>query len=114
MIAAIYARKSTEQNGVADDAKSVNRQIEHARRFAATQGWSIKEDSVFVDDGISGAKFGVDRPGLARLLNALKPRPQFDVIIMSEVSRVGREQTQTGHVFGEIHRAGVRAFSYLD
>ena len=27
MIAAIYARKSTEQTGVADDAKSVNRQV---------------------------------------------------------------------------------------
>ena len=31
MIAAIYARKSTEQNGVADEQKSVARQIEHAR-----------------------------------------------------------------------------------
>ena len=30
MIAAIYARKSTEQNGVAEDAKSVARQIEDA------------------------------------------------------------------------------------
>jgi hypothetical protein len=31
MIAAIYARKSTEQNGVADDQRSVARQAEHAR-----------------------------------------------------------------------------------
>ena len=31
MIAAIYARKSTEQTGVADEARSVTRQIEHAR-----------------------------------------------------------------------------------
>jgi hypothetical protein len=30
MIAAIYARKSTEQNGVADEQKSVARQIEQA------------------------------------------------------------------------------------
>jgi hypothetical protein len=30
MIAAIYARKSTEQNSVADEAKSVTRQVEHA------------------------------------------------------------------------------------
>jgi len=30
MIAAIYARKSTEQTGVSEDAKSVTRQIEHA------------------------------------------------------------------------------------
>ena len=30
MIAAIYVRKRTEQNGVADDQKPVARQIEHA------------------------------------------------------------------------------------
>jgi len=35
MTVAIYARKSTDQNGVADDAKSVTRQIEHAKAFAA-------------------------------------------------------------------------------
>ena len=39
MIAAIYARKSTEQAGVADDAKSVARQIENGRAFAAEKGW---------------------------------------------------------------------------
>ena len=38
MIAAIYARKSTEQNGVADEQKSVARQIEHARQYADAQG----------------------------------------------------------------------------
>ena len=113
MIAAIYARKSTEQNGVAEDAKSVTRQIEHARVLATTNGWTINEDCVFVDDGISGAKFGSDRPGLARLLNSLKPR-QFDVLIVSEVSRVGREMGQTAAVFSELVRAGVRVFSYLD
>jgi hypothetical protein len=35
MVAAIYARKSTEQSGVADEQKSVARQIEHARQYAA-------------------------------------------------------------------------------
>ena len=34
MIAAIYARKSTERNGDADGARSVTRQIEHATAFA--------------------------------------------------------------------------------
>jgi hypothetical protein len=31
MIAAIYARKSTEQTDVADEQKSVARQVEYAR-----------------------------------------------------------------------------------
>ena len=34
MIAAVYARKSTGQNGVADEVKSVTRQVEHARAYA--------------------------------------------------------------------------------
>jgi hypothetical protein len=34
MICAIYTRKSTEQNGVAEKEKSVTRQIEHAKAHA--------------------------------------------------------------------------------
>jgi len=57
MIAAIYARKSTEQSSVADEEKSVARQIAHARAYAARKGWLVDEDHAYVDDGISGAEF---------------------------------------------------------
>ena len=40
MIAAVYARKSTEQTGVADEQKSVTRQIDHARAYAVRKGWT--------------------------------------------------------------------------
>ena len=56
MIAAIYARKSTDQH-VAEDAKSVTRQVENARAFATKRGWTVTDAHVFVDDGISGAEF---------------------------------------------------------
>jgi len=52
MIAAIYARKSTEENGVADEDKSVTRQIEHARAYAASKGWLVADDHIYVDDGV--------------------------------------------------------------
>ena len=65
MIAAIYVRKSTEQTGTAEEAKSVTRQIDHARAYAATKGWTVAEAHVYVDDGISGAEFA-KRPGLVR------------------------------------------------
>jgi DNA invertase Pin-like site-specific DNA recombinase len=55
MIAAIYARKSTEQTGVADDQKSVVRQVEHARSYAAQKGWTVDEACIFVDDGSAAA-----------------------------------------------------------
>jgi DNA invertase Pin-like site-specific DNA recombinase len=58
MIAAIYARKSPEQPGVAEDSRSVARQVTQARAVAAHQGWTVAEEHVYVDDGISGAEFG--------------------------------------------------------
>jgi site-specific DNA recombinase len=113
MIAAIYARKSTEQNGVADDAKSVTRQIDHAKAYAARKGWAVADEHVYSDDGISGAAF-VKRPGFLRLMNALKPRPAFQVLIMSEESRLGREQIETAYALKQIVDAGVRVFFYLE
>src|SRR5882672_5372329 len=92
MIAAIYARKSTEQAGVAEDNRSVTRQVEHARVYAQQKGWAVAEDHVYVDDGVSGAEFDGRRPGLAALLNVLTPRPPFHVLVMPEESRLGREQ----------------------
>jgi DNA invertase Pin-like site-specific DNA recombinase len=79
MIAAIYARKSTDQAGAGDKSESVERQLVRGRAYAATKGWKVADAHVYVDDGISGAEFGDRRPGLARLLNALRPRAPFQV-----------------------------------
>ena len=111
MIAAIYARKSTEQNGIADEEKSVTRQIDHAKAYAAKKGWTVAD--IYSDDGISGAEF-VKRPGFLRLMNALKPRPTFQVLIMSEESRLGREQIETAYALKQILMAGVEIWCYLD
>jgi site-specific DNA recombinase len=113
MICAIYARKSTEQTGVADEQRSVARQIEHARQYAARKGWTVSDEHVHADDGVSGAEFAA-RPGFVRLMNALKPRPPFQVLIMSEVSRLGREQIETAYALKQLSTAGVRCFGYLD
>jgi DNA invertase Pin-like site-specific DNA recombinase len=40
MIAAIHARKSTDQN-IADEEKSVTRQVERARQYAERKGWTV-------------------------------------------------------------------------
>jgi len=58
MIAAIYARKSTEQAGVADDQKSVARQLDHARTYATAKGWMADDRYAYVDS--------VGRPSVAR------------------------------------------------
>jgi DNA invertase Pin-like site-specific DNA recombinase len=77
LIAAIYARKSTAQE--AGEARSVERQIQHCREFAAARGWKVDERYIFVDDGISGAEFGERRPGLQALMSNLEP---FEVLLV--------------------------------
>ena len=75
MNAAIYARKSTDQL-VADEAKSVTRQVENARAFAVAKGWTVADAHIYIDDGISGAEFE-RRPGLQRLLATLPTRQRL-------------------------------------
>jgi site-specific DNA recombinase len=112
MIAAIYARKSTEQH-VADDQKSVARQVAHAREFAARHGWTVEDVHVYVDDGISGAEFAARRSYM-RMMASLQQRRPFDVLIMSESSRLGREAWETGYALKQLLVAGVRVFFYLE
>ena len=66
-----------------------------------------------MDDGISGAEF-VKRPGFLRLMNALKPRPCFQILIMSEESRLGREAIETAYALKQTMDAGVSVFFYLE
>ena len=115
MIAAIYARKSPNPDAatIADDAKSVTRQVERSRQYAARKGWTVAEAHIYQDDQISGAEFE-RRPDFLRLMNALKPRAPFQVLIMSEGSRLGREQIETAYALKQLITAGVRVFSYLE
>ena len=87
---------------------------EHGIAYAERQGWTVNPAHVFEDDGVSGALFGAGRPGLARLLNALTPRPPFQILVMSEESRLGREAIETGWTLKQILDAGVRVFFYLE
>jgi site-specific DNA recombinase len=116
MIAAIYACKSPNPDAatIADDAKSITRQVEHARAYAARKGWAVDEAHIYTDDQITGAIFGAGRPGLARLLNALTPRPPFQILVMSDGDRLGRESIEMAYTMKQITDAGVRVFLYLD
>src|SRR5689334_22754928 len=113
MIAAIYTRRSDDQNERDEDAKSITRQLERSRAYAQTKGWTVDDANIFVDDGIRGSEFA-RRQGFMRLLNAVKPHRRFDVLIVSELSRLGREQFETGYAVKQLAQAGVRIVSYLE
>jgi len=88
-------------------------QVERTTAYAQRKGWTVAPEHVYQDDGISGAEF-VKRPGFLRLMNALKPRPGFQVLIMNEESRLGREAIETSYALKQLIDAGVRVFTYLD
>jgi site-specific DNA recombinase len=117
MIAAIYARKSTDQN-LRDAEKSVTRQVEHATAYAVRKGWRVDPQQIFIDDAVSGAEFVTaagtsKRRGFLALMNALKPKPPFHVLIVMDQSRLGRSLDEVPFAIKRITDAGVRIFQYL-
>src|SRR5262245_2347036 len=112
MIAAIYARKSTEQYGD-DETKSVKRQIENARAFAQAKGWRVSESDVYSDDAISGAETR-KLVSKRRLLETIAAgAPPFQVLIMRDDSRFSRRDGD--EAFGELKRiaqAGIAIWFY--
>jgi site-specific DNA recombinase len=112
MKAAIYARKSTEQKGVCDEQKSVRRQIVGAHAFAAQKGWDVAQRHVYADDGYSGAEFSA-RPGLVAMM-AAAAQAEFNTLIISEDSRIGREQIETAWVLKQLDMSGVTVVAYSD
>ena len=111
--AAIYVRKSTAQTGMSEDARSVERQKARAREYAVQHGWTVADEHIYEDDGISGAEFA-RRPGFQRLKDTLKRRSPFQYLIVMDESRLGRESIETAHVLKQLMLAGVRIFAYLD
>ena len=119
MIAARYCRKSTDERDVdtgakkADEAKSIPRQRDHGRLFGQSRGWVVDDRYCYEDENVSGAEFE-KRSGLQCLLKALTPKPPFQILIISEFSRLGRDTIKTLSVLQQILDAGVKVFSYLD
>jgi len=84
--AAIYARFNAIPNGNDDH---LIRQIDACKRAAAENGWTIVEDSVFIDDGTSSHP--TPRPGLSKLLRAVSATlNRFNVVICNDTSRLAR------------------------
>ena len=107
--AAIYARKSDDDNDKVADNKSISRQVERAKEFIQKNGWVWDESRIYVDDGIPGADF-VNRSGLIRLRSQTDT---FDVVIMSELSRLGRDGDRTAYEVVCLIEEEKRIFYYL-
>lgn len=64
--------------------------------------------------GGSAANALTDIKALIADFTDAKPRPAFQVLVMSEESRLGREAIETAYALKQLVQAGVRVFFYLE
>ena len=115
--AAIYARRSKEQDDAEDETKSVNRQVENARVFATAKGWTVLDQHIYIDDGISGASSLAHLRAKAQMLNAIMSvkTPPFDVLICQAADRFSRRDGDESFTeLKTIAKAGVQVWFYSD
>jgi site-specific DNA recombinase len=106
MIAAVYARRSTSQADLAEEAKSVATQVQLGRAFASAMGWDVIEE--YVDDAVSGAD--------ARLVNRARMigdagAGKFQVLILRDVDRLSRDDREENVVY-LLDDCGVEVWTY--
>src|SRR5688572_9754300 len=110
MIAAIYARKSTAQDDVGEEAKSVTRQVDGAKVFIATKGWTLDAHHIYTDDGVSGALFA-NRVEFQRLMRDAEAHA-FDAVVFYDLDRFGRNARQTMLALNTLADLGVTIWDY--
>lgn len=81
---AIYIRWSTEDQG---EGTTLDVQMDACKSYILSQGWSFRDDLVFVDDGVSGAS--MDRPALGRLRKLVQQR-QVECVVVYKLDRLSR------------------------
>ncbi|MDB4894714.1 MAG: hypothetical protein JWN15_976 [Firmicutes bacterium] len=81
---AIYIRWSTEDQG---EGTTLDVQMDACKGYIVSQGWTFRDDLVFVDDGISGAT--MERPALGRLRGLVRQR-QVDCVVVFKLDRLSR------------------------
>ena len=107
-VAAIYARKSNKEKHATHEVLSTTRQIEQACAYAARNGWVVDERHIYRDEASTGAEF-VKRQQFNRLLAAVgdAKHPPFDILIIWERERLGRDLFRGPSTLHDIWEEGV-------
>src|ERR1044072_8338447 len=101
MRAALYVRVSTDRQ---QHAQTIEQQVTQLQTYvAAREGWTVREEHIFRDDGHSGAK--LDRPGLDALRDHAA-RAAFDVVLITAPDRLARNFVHQMVVMGELQSPG--------
>ena len=90
--AALYLRLSRDDEGTGE-SESITNQRDLLTAYAREQGYAVAGE--YVDDGWSGLDF--DRPALRRLLSDVDAG-KLDVVLVKDLSRLGRDYIRTGEL----------------
>ena len=107
--AAIYCRLSKDDDQQGESASIAN-QRDMLETYCEKQGWEVV--AVYQDDGYTG--LNMERPDLKRMMKAIERR-QVNLVITKDLSRLGRNYLQTGHLIEDFFpRNGVRYIAMND
>ena len=107
--AAIYCRLSKDDD-LDGESASIANQRDMLEKYCEKQGWEVV--AVYQDDGFTG--LNMERPDLQRMLRAIERR-QINLVITKDLSRLGRNYLQTGHLIEDFFpRNGVRYIAMND
>src|SRR5690348_15610129 len=99
----VYARASTVRQA---EAQSTEQQLERLRAHVtahAAEGWDLRDEHVFRDDGYSGAR--LQRPGLDRLRDAVAAAA-LDRVLVTAPDRLARNYVHQMLLLEEMERYG--------
>jgi len=102
---AIYLRVSTEEQAK-EGHYGLQVQEERLRQFCASQGYSLKEEHVYRDEGYSGTLDEDDRPGLKKAFENAESK-QFDLLIVYRLDRMFRNQRKLLNALARLVDYGV-------
>src|SRR4051812_6152114 len=103
MRAAIYIRVSSKKQ--AEEGLSLPVQEKNARAYVGRQdGWTLDENHVYVERGVSGAK--AQRPALDLLMAAIDAK-ELDVLLTTRIDRLGRNTKHNLEIFDRCLAAGM-------
>ena len=107
MRVAIYARVSTQRQA---QAQTIEQQLERLQAYVQEQGWELRPEHIFRDDGYSGAK--LSRPGLDNLRDKVGAG-ELDQVLLTAPDRLARNYVQQMVLLEELEQCGCQAI-FLD
>ena len=104
-ITALYERLSHDDQ-LAGESNSIKNQKSQLEEYAKTHGF--KNIVHFTDDGISGTRFGADRPGFMKMMEEIE-NGNVGICLCKDVSRLGRDYLRVGLCMETMRENGVRS-----